>query len=274
MRRAAGGCTVGTVTLTPRIGLASAAAALALFAGAQLAALSQRAGPDSVEALALLALGIELVLGLTACAGALLSPAPLAVRLGLRVGKLRARSLALLILGMLALSHGLDGMLDLSDLRDESALAGLAETLHGVRGSALWLALIGLVVAPSIAEELLCRGFLQRGLQRRLGAPAAIGISALAFGALHLDPVHALFAAVLGLYLGVAAYWADSTRASIGCHLVNNLVSVGLMVVFGHAQPAPALSVPLALAVCLGCLWGVRRDASFTRAPRPAESGR
>ena len=274
MRRAAGGCTVGAVTSIPRIGLASAAAALALFAGAQLAALSGRAGAGSVEALALLALGIELALGLTACEGALLSPAPLAARLGLRVGRLRAGPLALLTLGMLALSHGLDGMLDLSGLRDESALAGLAETLHGARGGALWLALAGLVVAPSIAEELLCRGFLQRGLQQRLGGPAAIGISALAFGALHLDPVHALFAAVLGLYLGVAAYWADSTRASIGCHLVNNLVSVGLMVAFGHAQPAPALSVPLALAVCQGCHWGVRREAAFARARRPADSGR
>ena len=255
-----------------RLGLASAVAALALLAGAQLAVLSQRAGADSVQALALLALGIELVLGLTACAGALLSPAPLAARLGLRAGRLRARSLALLILGTLALSHGLDGMLDLADLRDESALAGLAETLHGARGAGLWLALLGLVVAPGIAEELLCRGLLQRGLQQRLGAPAAVGISALAFGALHLEPIHALFAAVLGLYLGVAAYWADSTRASIACHLVNNLVSVGLMVTFGQAQPAPALSVPLAFAVCLACLWGAGRDPALAGAPCPAES--
>lgn len=272
MRRAAGGCTVGLVPSTPRIGLASALAVLALFGGAQLAALAQRVGADSVQALALLALGIELVLGATACAGALLSSAPLAARLGLRVGRLRARSLALLILGALALSHALDGILDLSGLRDESALAGLAETLHGARGGALGWVLIGLVVAPGIAEELLCRGFLQRGLQRRLGAPAAIGISALAFGALHLEPIHALFAALLGLYLGAAAYWADSTRAAIGCHLVNNLVSVSLMVMFGHAQPVPALSVPLALAVCLGCVWSVRRDASSAGAARRADA--
>ncbi len=255
-----------------RLGLASATAALALLAGAQLALLSERAGTDAVESLGLLALGIELVLGLTACAGALLSRAPLAARLGLGVGRLRARSLALLILGTLALSHGLDGILDLADLRDASALAGLAETLHGARGTGLWLVLVGLVVAPGIAEELLCRGFLQRGLQPRLGAPAAVGISALAFGALHLEPIHALLAAVLGLYLGAAAYWADSTRASIACHLVNNLMSVGLMVMFGRAQPAPALSVPLALAVCLVCLWGASRDAARARAPRPAES--
>jgi membrane protease YdiL (CAAX protease family) len=257
------------VPSNPRIGLAAALAALALFGGAQLAALSQRIDAHSVEALVLLALGIEVVLGSMACAGALLSPEPFSVRLGLRVGRLRARSLALLILGALALSHGLDALLDLSGLRDESALAGLAETLHGARGDALWLALIGLAIAPGIAEELLCRGFLQRGLQQRLGAPAAIGISALAFGALHLEPIHALFAAVLGLYLGVAAYWADSTRAAIGCHLVNNLVSVGLMVMFGHAQPAPALSVPLSLAVCLGCLWGVRRDVVSAGAVHP-----
>jgi membrane protease YdiL (CAAX protease family) len=272
VRRAVGGCTVGIVSPIHRIGLASATAALALLGGAKLAALSQRVGVDSVEALALLALGIELVLGTTAWAGALLSPPPVTARLGLRAGRLRTRSLALLILGALALSHGLDGMLELSGLRDESALAGLAETLHGTRGGALWLALIGLVVAPGIAEELLCRGLLQRGLQRRLGAPAAIGISSLAFGALHLEPIHAVFAAVLGLYLGVAAYWADSTRASIGCHLVNNLASVGLMVMFGHAQPVPAVSVPLALVVCLGCLWCVGRDVRSAGTGRPADA--
>ncbi|HEY5657515.1 MAG TPA: CPBP family intramembrane glutamic endopeptidase [Myxococcota bacterium] len=272
MSRAAGAGTVGAVTPSPRIFLAVAAGALALLLAARLAEITRLAYADSLVVLSLLALGVELVLGLTACAGALLSRAPFDVRLGLGASRLRARSLALLILGMLALSHGLDAILELSGLREESALAGFAERLHGARGGALWLALVGLVVAPSIAEELLCRGFLQRGLQRRLGAPAAIGISALVFGVLHIEPVHALFAAVLGLYLGVAARWADSTRASIGCHLVNNLASVGMMVAFRQAQPAPALSIPLAFAVCLGCLWEVSRDKAIAGARGTADA--
>jgi membrane protease YdiL (CAAX protease family) len=72
--------------------------------------------------------------------------------------------------------------------------------------------------------------------------------------------VHSVFAAALGLYLGLAAEWAGSTRASIGCHLVNNLTAVGAMAAFGSEQPLPTISIPLALIVCAGCLWRVRRD--------------
>jgi membrane protease YdiL (CAAX protease family) len=243
-----------------RLSSAFALGVLALLAGALLGELSQRFPAGSVEALALMALGTELVLGLAASGGALLSPEPFAARLGLGAGRLPARSLALLIVGMLALSHGLDGILALSGLREQSSLGEVAERLAGARGGALWIAMIGLAIAPSLGEELLCRGFLQRGLRQRLGAPAAIAISALVFGALHLDPVHSVFAAALGLYLGLAAEWAGSTRASIGCHLVNNLTAVGAMAAFGSEQPLPTISIPLALIVCAGCLWRVRRD--------------
>jgi len=257
-----------------RLSLAVGVGALAMSAGALVAGLSERFPGNSVEALALLALATQLVLGLAACGGALVSPAPFTLRLGLRAGRLSARSLVLLMVGMLALSHGLDGILELSELREQSALGEITERLRGARGGALWLTLIGLAVAPSLAEELLCRGFLQRGLRQRIGAPAAIGISALVFGALHADPVHVAFAAVLGVYLGVAAEWADSTRASIACHLVNNLVAVGAMTAIERAQPAPLLSIPVDLAICLGCLWLVHRDATRGRsAPERASAG-
>lgn len=245
-----------------RLSSALAVGALGLLAAAGLAELSRCFPEGSVEALALMALGTELVLAVAACGAALLSPAPLTARLGLGPGRLPARATVLLIAGMLALSHGLDGILELSGLREQSSLGEVSQRLGGARGGALWLALIGLAVAPSLGEELLCRGFLQRGLRSRLGAPAAIALSALAFGALHLDPIHAVFAMALGLYLGLAAEWAGSTRASIGCHLVNNLTAVAALAAFGAEQPLPALSIPLALIVCAACLWRVRSAAA------------
>lgn len=233
--------------------------------GAAFGRLAQRFPADSVAALVWGALGIALVLALAACAGALLSPSPLLDRLGLRAGHLRATTLALLILGMLALSHALDGILSLSGLREQSGLVDFGDRLQGASGGNLALALLGLAVGPGIAEELFCRGFLQRGLRERWSPAAAIAISALVFGALHVEPVHAFFATVLGLYLGAAAQWADSTRAAILCHVCNNLASVALMAAQGRGEAVSTLSVPLALALCGACIWRVRRDVAAIR---------
>jgi len=74
--------------------------------------------------------------------------------------------------------------------------------LAGIRGRSLALALLSFALVPGVAEELLCRGLLQRGLEVRYGATAAIVLASLFFGAIHLDPIYSCVAAVLGLYLG------------------------------------------------------------------------
>jgi membrane protease YdiL (CAAX protease family) len=168
---------------------------------------------------------------------------------------------------MLALSHALDGVLEMSGLREHSALAELPVRLEGARGRTLVLALMGLGLAPGIAEELLCRGLVQRGLLERLGPVRAIGAGALLFGALHLEPVHAAFAGVLGAYLGVVAWWSDSTRAAILCHAVNNLVSVGLAVTLGQAPWAPELAAGMGVLVAALCLGLVNRARPRPEAP-------
>jgi membrane protease YdiL (CAAX protease family) len=100
---------------------------------------------------------------------------------------------------------------------------------------------------------------VQRGLERRLPAGLAIGLAALVFGGLHLDPIHAVFAAVLGLHLGAAAWLAGSVRASILCHVVNNLAAVTLTAAVGRT-PFLGLAGTLAgFALAGACLWLARR---------------
>ena len=98
--------------------------------------------------------------------------------------------------------------------------------------------MLGLGVAPGVAEELLCRGLVQKGLVPRLGPAGAILTGATVFGVLHMELVHGALAAVLGLYLGIAAYLAGSIRTAIACHVVNNLAAVAISAL------APEISLP------------------------------
>ena len=255
------------MTVERRSGLAFGLMALALLAAAGSGELARHADPASASHLAWSALGIEVLLGAFACAAALLSREPAVLRLGLAAGRLSWRLLALLAVGMLALSHALDGVLEISGLREHSALAELPGRLAGVHGETLALALLALALAPGIAEELLCRGLVQRALLPRLGPAGAIGAGALLFGALHLEPVHAAFAVVLGVYLGIVAWWADSTRAAIGCHVVNNLAAVGLSATLGPAPWAPEVAAPVGSCIAILCLWLVNRARPLPEAP-------
>jgi len=49
-------------------------------------------------------------------------------------------------------------------------------------------------------------------------------VTALCFGALHMDPVHAPLAVALGVYLGYLTERAGSALPAIVCHVVNNAV--------------------------------------------------
>jgi membrane protease YdiL (CAAX protease family) len=122
------------------------------------------------------------------------------------------------------------------------------------------LVLIGVGLAPGIAEELFCRGLVQRALVAPLGAPAAVTLGAILFGALHVDPVHAAFAALLGLYLGALCQLAGSVRAAIACHTANNLCAVVL------ASFEPRFDVPSWVSIAGGggfalaaLAWAARR---------------
>jgi membrane protease YdiL (CAAX protease family) len=242
-------------------------AALAASAGASTCALAPDAVAGRAEEVAIGGLGFELFLGLLAVAGATLWAGPVSERLGLGRGRLSAGRLALLVLGTVALSHALDAVIDAAKLGEHGSLAEIDAALRGVRGRAFWLALLGLGLAPGVAEELLCRGLVQRGLAPSLGAPAAVVLAALFFGALHLDPVHSAFAAVLGLYLGILSQLAGSVRPAIVCHAANNLCAVLIAAFHPDLAPPPAVSIGLGGGFALLALAWVWRHQRGPPAP-------
>jgi membrane protease YdiL (CAAX protease family) len=210
-----------------------------------------------LEELALLTLGLQLFIGLVCLAAAFAGRAPPALRLGLGPGRLSGLELGALALGTVALSHGVDALLELAQAREGTLMEELDRALVGIRGRTLAIAVVCLGLAPPVAEEMLCRGLVQRGLEPLLGAFAAVAFAALLFGALHRDPAHAAAVVPLGLYLGAAAWLAGSIRAAIACHLANNLAAI-LGVAFDAPRPEAPWTLPAAFAVAalaLGAVW-------------------
>jgi len=216
-------------------------------------------------------LGFEIFLGMLALAFAARSPLGIRVRVGLGPSALSPAAVALLALGTLALSYSLDGVYRLLEPPDRGVLFQFESELAGARGGTLALALLSFALAPGIAEELLCRGLIQRGLDARYGAVPAILIAAAFFGAIHVDPVHALFAGALGIYLGAIAELAGSVRASIACHVANNTAAIiGAAAALEVGPPSTrdlAFAATFSLGV-LGWVWGRRAATAAAGDPK------
>jgi membrane protease YdiL (CAAX protease family) len=102
------------------------------------------------------------------------------------------------------------------------------DTAHGAK--LVVLVVTALLVAP-VVEELFFRGLLLRSLQRRLSAPYAVAISALAFGLAHVvfdwgsgAVLPALVA--LGMISGIFAVRTGNLSRSILLHVGFNLLAV------------------------------------------------
>lgn len=257
--------------MATRVALACLLVAAAFAVASGLATASHSL--PTVIALSLSSVALEQILLTFAVAVALAVPGDPRVRLGLVRSRLGALEIAALAAGTLGLSHALDGLLSLSGLMEQSGLASFARILEGARGPSLAAALVAFGVVPAVCEELLCRGVLQRSLRDRFGGLVSIGLAAIAFAAIHVQPIHALFAFPLGLYLGVAGHWSASVIAPVVCHAVNNLVAIGSAVAEGPTTSASPGEVAVGLLVAAAALAFVARRRRGLQPPPGSVDG-
>ena len=97
-----------------------------------------------------------------------------------------------------------------------------ALTPRGPLDALVSVAAVALV--PALCEETLVRGIVLPSLLRT-GPAAAIGISALVFAGIHLDPYRTVFTLVLGLALGLLRVRTGSLAACIIAHAVLNALT-------------------------------------------------
>lgn len=128
----------------------------------------------------------------------------------------------------------------------------LARALSGTELSVGFL-LLTIAVAPSIFEEVLFRGFLQRQVERSWGVIAAILVVGFAFAFLHLRPTQFFPLAALGFYLGFSVWATGSLWTGIWLHFMNNGFAV-LAAAYVERHPTltlesvEAIDIPILLA--------------------------
>lgn len=82
-----------------------------------------------------------------------------------------------------------------------------------------------------IGEEVLFRGVIQAGLADRLPAWLAVGIAAVLFGVAHwLTVSYAVFATLIGVYLGILFFVTDNLLAPAVTHALYDLVALSVLV--------------------------------------------
>jgi membrane protease YdiL (CAAX protease family) len=192
-------------------------------------------------------------MGRAAQQGRVLAPLELLGVTGRRIPVLRTLAFAF---GLVALSLCVDAALRSSGLRESSILPELDREISRASSNAtpagLVLLVLGLAVAPGVAEELLFRGWLLRVFARPFGLARSALITTALFGALHVDPLHAAAAAVLGGYLAAVRIATGSTSAAIACHVANNLAALWI-----GASEAPPISIALPVAAGVAALSSV-----------------
>lgn len=249
-----------------------AARALAFFAlGLAAFAMAASTGASDPTALAANAAATSLGLVSWAFAGATFSREPLARRLGWVPSRLGPGVVLGLVFGMLALSELAEWLISVTGYEHVGHLPEFRRVLRHAQGPSLGTALLGVALLPGVAEELALRGFVQRGLQPRFGAVAAVVTTSLIFAALHGEPVHAAGALLLGLYLGTIVALCGSIRPAVVCHVVNNAVAT-----LGTAWALPWLGPAAALvgtAVGPWALWRTVLQARAAHETGPAEAG-
>ncbi|EHR62861.1 putative metal-dependent membrane protease [Saccharomonospora cyanea NA-134] len=118
-------------------------------------------------------------------------------------------------------------------------------------------------LGAAVTEELLFRGLLLQGLERMCGSWAALAISAVLFGAIHLaNPGATLWtgfaiAVEAGVLMGATFLWLRSIWAVVGLHFAWNTIEGLLGVpVSGHASPGLLITEPTGPELLTGGQFG------------------
>lgn len=98
-----------------------------------------------------------------------------------------------------------------------------------IKGANLWVLFLTVGVLTPIAEELFFRGALMGWMMlRRFPRWVVILLPALLFAVMHLNPVGMLPIFFLALLLGYLRWATGSVWSSVGLHICNNLLVLGV----------------------------------------------
>jgi len=119
---------------------------------------------------------------------------------------------------------------------DPSGLERMAEVFSGASIPGLVAVTAAVTIGPALGEELLFRGYLLRAFSHRSPAWLAVGVTAVLFGAIHMNALQGAGAFLIGLYLGFLVVRTGSLWPAVVAHGLNNLTCA----VFARVDPQGA----------------------------------
>lgn len=132
----------------------------------------------------------------------------------------------------------------------------IAQQLEGMLdGVPLMTKLLCMALLPAICEELAFRGFIMQGLMRRHSPAAAIVISSMLFGVMHLITPQMINATLLGIILGIIATRTGSIIPGMCFHAIHNALAIARASDVEHAAPDFDV-MTIASAISAACLIG------------------
>jgi membrane protease YdiL (CAAX protease family) len=189
-------------------------------------------------------------------------------RLRLVPGRESGFDLLVAIVGVLSLGQALDSATTLAGLGTGGSMSAIRRALEGASGPELLLAVVTIGILAGVAEELFFRSYMQSMFRERWDARRAVLVTAVCFGVLHLDPVHAPLAIALGIYLGYLTERTGSALPAMVCHVVNNAVYTVITAIVGSYGGRDINLVLGGAAAVLFALCILRLHSSFSTAPR------
>lgn len=83
-------------------------------------------------------------------------------------------------------------------------------------------------VTPAICEEVFFRGYVQRTMERNLGAKSLV-ITGILFGLFHMQPLSLITLSILGVLFSFFYYRSKSIYPSAAAHFINNFIAILLL---------------------------------------------
>ncbi len=198
------------------------------------------------------------------------------------------RQLFLVVVGVFALQQVLQGYMALQESiplpeqihrfveEFQRMLEEAYRALTTARNPAELLVVVLIVsLVPSICEELLFRGLLQRTFESAVGGMPAAVLTGVIFGAYHVNPFAFIPLIALGVYFGFVVYRSQNIILAMTAHFLNN--AVACIAVYMELQDdfvavAPSASPSALLVAANTFLFGLVFLAStyyFVRVTKP-----
>jgi membrane protease YdiL (CAAX protease family) len=98
------------------------------------------------------------------------------------------------------------------------------------------LVVITISIVPAICEEVMFRGYIQRSFEFKFKSYFAALLTAIFFALYHFNPYGLIPLAIIGFYLGFAAYSSQSLFIPMVLHFLNNFFAVLLYFIIGDDE--------------------------------------